>query len=143
MNKKVRVWRSGFGFAQIIAMLLVVIPTLAFIVILLTDYWGVMRVDNNLILISNIMSRALDNEQNITDVASSSMYKAALKNAASICPNHTSIQLVSQSPNPSPGTIDVTVSYGYKSRYFNKNLQAHMITYSYQDQNRSIKYICK
>ncbi len=143
MNKKVRAWRSGFGFAQIIAMLLVVIPTLAFIVILLTDYWGVMRVDNNLILISNIMSRALDNEQNITNIKGSSMYKSAFKNAASLCPNHTSIQLVSQKPNPSPNTIDVTVSYGYKSRYFNKNLQAHMITYSYQDQNSSVKYICK
>ena len=136
-------WRRGFGLAQIMALLLVVLPTLAFIVTFLIDYWAVMRIDNNLKLITNIATARLNN---FTDL-SADPDDAALQNVlSSYCPYNTALSFTDSrvSDGPETGAITVTASYTYNGTYLKaKTAVARMSTYSYNDQNATINLVCK
>jgi len=137
--KNKRGFRKGdIGLAQIMAMLLVVLPTMAFIIALLTDYWAVMQADYKLKLIANSVSEVADNKQNLSGFTTSDN---------GLCPKGSTLSF----SNPSfysdankTGFIDVTIRYLYNGTYFkNKMLTTTMHTYSYHDQNMSIVGTCQ
>lgn len=135
-------WRPGFGLAQIMALLIVVLPTIAFIITFLIDYWAVMRVDNNLKLVTNMATSQFNN---YTDLSSSPTDAQLQTMLSSFCPKDSSISLVgSRVGDASAGVITVNASYTYNGTYLkNQTIVAKMSTYSYHDQNATINLVCK
>lgn len=135
-------WRGGFGFAQIMALLLVVLPTVVFIITLLLEYWAVMRIDNNLKLMTHLATSKLNN---VTDL-SLDVEDAQLQSALSrYCPKETSVSLAGSRVADGAGAdfISVSASYTYSGNYLkNKTITAKMETYSYHDQNGTIELVC-
>lgn len=140
--KNKRTWRRGFGLAQIMALLLVVLPTMAFIVTLLIDYWAVMRIDNNLKLMTNLATSKFNNSTDLSTNPSDANLQTIL---SSYCPKDTAVNLsASRAGDASAkGVISVTASYTYNGTYLkNKTMNATMVTYSYHDQNATINLVC-
>lgn len=140
--KNKRTWKGGFGLAQIMAVLLVVLPTIAFIVTLLIDYWAIMRIDNNLKLMTSLATTKMNN---ITDL-SFSPSDANLQNLlSSYCPKDTAVNLNASriGDGSAEGIIIVNASYTYNGTYLkDKTMNATMVTYSYHDQNATINLVC-
>jgi hypothetical protein len=135
-------WRRGFGLAQIMAVLLVVLPTVAFIVTLLIDYWAVMRIDNNLKLMTNLATSKINN---ITDLSMSPSDAALETLLSSYCPKDTAISLAGSraGDGSAAGIITVNASYTYNGTYLkDKTMTSTMVTYSYHDQNATINLVC-
>jgi hypothetical protein len=127
--------RKGFGLGQIMAMLLVVLPTIAFIVTFMLDYWSVMQADYKLKLIANQVSERADN---MKDLSSFSM------NGNVTCPNGTSLVFGNRKDSNKKGKIDIIITYTHNGPYLkNKVLSTQMHTYSYHDQNMSIIGSCQ
>ncbi len=135
-------WRGGFGLSQIMALLLVVLPTIAFIVTLIFDYWSVMQADYKLKLIANMASGYYNSKEDITDTTD---INTSLMNKASIlCPSGTTLSESSRENNESEGVINLNVEYLHDGTYFkNKTLSTNIITYSYHDQNLSAVLTCQ
>ncbi|WP_151899537.1 hypothetical protein [Sulfurimonas hydrogeniphila] len=135
-------FRNAFGMGQIMAMLLVVLPTLAFIITLMTDYWSVMQEDYKLKLIANQTSTVLDSEQDLR----SNTLNATLDTevGSRLCPKGTTISFSTPADATLPGQVIVTIKYTHNGHYFkNKTLSTQMQTYSYHDQNISITGTCQ
>ena len=134
-------FRNGFGMGQIMAMLLVVLPTLAFILTLMIDYWSVMQEDYKLKLIANQVSMILDGKETLRDANLSTTLNNSINN---ICPRGTTLSFSSPQDAPTLGQVSVTIAYVHNGAYFkNKTLSTQMQTYSYHDQNISITGTCQ
>jgi hypothetical protein len=134
-------FRNAFGMGQIMAMLLVVLPTMAFILTLLIDYWSVMQEDYKLKLIANQTSMVLDSKQ---DLRAADLNTTLSNEINNICPKGTSLSFSAPQNAPILGQISVTISYMHNGPYFkNKTLNTQMQTYSYHDQNISITGTCR
>jgi hypothetical protein len=128
-------FRNAFGMGQIMATLLVVLPTIAFITTLLVDYWGVMQVDYKLKLLANAVSVEADGMEDLTNFNVSDR---------GFCPPNTTLVYSNQTTSPNKGQIDITIAYTYNGAYFkNKKMSTSMHTYSYHDQNMSITGTCQ
>ncbi len=141
MNNR-RDWRCGFGLAQIMAVLLVVLPTIAFIVTLLIDYWAVMRIDNNLKLMTSLATAKMNN---ITDLSSSPSDSSLQTLLSSYCPKDTAVTLSGSrvGDGTAKDIIIVNASYTYNGVYLkDKTMNATMVTYSYHEQNATISLVC-
>ena len=132
--KNRKTWRNGLGLSQIMATLLVVLPTMAFIVTFLLDYWSVMQADYKLKLLANQVAEVANNQ---TDISNFTMVDRGL------CPNGSSLSFGSQDAGAAKGYIDITIRYNYKGTYIkDKNISTSVSTYSYHDQNMSITGTC-
>ena len=140
-------FRNAFGMGQIMAMLLVVLPMLAFIMTLMIDYWSVMQEDYKLKLIANQASRVLDSEQDLQDLHdlnTTALTKLTNKVGSNLCPRNTTISFSNTADANQSGLINITVEYVHNGAYFkNKTLSTQMQTYSYHDQNISITGTCQ
>jgi len=136
--KSKRGFRNGLGLSEIMATLLVVLPTMAFIIALLTDYWAVMQADYKLKLIANYVADVANNQKDL------STFSVADRG---LCPKGSTLSFSAPQHYNDPakkGFIDVTIAYKYDGTYFtDKNLSTTMHTYSYHDQNMSITGICQ
>ena len=140
--KNNRSFRNGFGMGQIMAMLLVVLPTLAFVITLMIDYWSVMQEDYKLKLIANQASLVLDSEQDLR--AADLNATLTSKVGSNLCPRGTNISFSAPADAPQFGQVIVTIKYTHNGHYFkNKTLNTQMQTYSYHDQNISITGTCQ
>lgn len=136
-------WRNGFGLAQIMALLLVVLPTMAFIVTFLIDYWALMRIDNNLKLIANMATSRLNSVSDLSVGVDDSLLENTL---SSFCPKGKKVDFTGsrKGDGAGKGYIEVSVNYTYNGTYLkDKNLVTKMTTYSYHDQNATIELSCK
>jgi len=136
-------FRNGFGMGQVMAMLLVVLPMIAFIITLMIDYWSVMQEDYKLKLIANQASRVLDSEQVLR---ANDLNTTALtdKVGSNLCPRNTTINFSDPADANQSGLINITIEYVHNGTYFkNKTLKTQMQTYSYHDQNISITGTCQ
>lgn len=141
MNNK-QGWRKGFGFAQIMAMIVVVIPVTILIITLLFDYWAVMQLDNRLKLMCHRAIMAIDNNETLSTFALSAPDKTAI---ASLCPtampNLTLVRVGDLSAGQT--RIEAVITDYPFNRLGNKTLHASIVSYSYRDQNGSFKLECK
>ncbi len=136
--------RGGFGLSQIMALLLVVLPTIAFIVTLIFDYWSVMQADYKLKLIANMASGYYNSVEDTTDINATHLSDNLLDQASKICPGSTNLATPSYDNNESEGIINIKVEYLHDGTYFkNKTLSTNIITYSYHDQNLSAVLTCQ
>lgn len=136
-------WRNGFGLTQIMALLLIVLPTMAFIVTFLLDYWALMRVDNNLKLIANMATSRLNSVTDLSADLNDSLLEDKL---SSFCPNGKKVNFTGSRKGNGAGKdyIELSVNYTYNGTYLkNKNLVTRMTTYSYHDQNATIELSCE
>ncbi|WP_457750238.1 hypothetical protein [Sulfurimonas sp.] len=135
-------FRHAFGMGQIMAMLLVVLPTLAFIITLMIDYWSVMQEDYKLKLIANQTSMVLDSQQDLRAADLNTTLNTQV--GSNLCPRGTTISFCTPADAPTPGQVIVTIQYLHNGHYFkNKTLSTQMQTYSYHDQNISITGTCQ
>ncbi len=137
-------WRNGLGLSQIMATLLVVLPTLAFSVTMIIEYWAVMQADYRLKLVTNLTSNFLDSSGNlprtISDTVGYTNYETAVND---LCPANTDIEFT-QGVDNVKGEISVTVKYIHNGTYFkNKTITSKMHTYSLHDKNISVVATCK
>jgi len=133
-------WRKGLGLSQIMATLLVVLPTMAFIVTFIIDYWSLMQADYKLKLIANMGAEYYNSKVDITDVNEDATF---LGSAGGICPNGTTLSLKSSAAGDTAGQISLTVEYLHDGPYLkNKTVTTSMLTYSYHDQNLSATLQC-
>ncbi len=132
------------GLGQIAAVLLVVLPTLAFSVTFLIAYWNVMQIDYKLKLIAN-MSADFYNSVEDTSAIDTTLQSKLLSNAGKLCPKDTSLVVSKSGNGATSGVIDLYVEYTTpNTRYFgNKKMTTAMHTYSYNDQNLSVTLTCK
>ena len=135
--------RGGFGLAQIMATLLVVLPTLAFLVTFMFDYWAVMQNDNRLKLIANMTSTQLDSLEDLSIEGLNSYDWTILSSKLDeLCPGSSKIVFKGRSDSQK-GVVDVIVSYHHTGRYFDKTISTSMSTYSYHDQNATVNLTCE
>ena len=147
MNKKSlrSSWRKGdMGLGQIAAVLLIVLPMLAFSVTFLIAYWNVMQIDYKLKLVANMSADYANGIKDTTNIDPVSLNKF-LSNAGKLCPNNTSLIVTKSGNGATSGVIDLYVEYTTpNTRYFgNKKMTTAMHTYSYNDQNLSVTLTCK
>lgn len=137
-------WRGGFGLSQIMAMLLLVLPTMAFIVTLILDYWNVMQIDYRLKLIANMGSQFYNSENDLT-VANLNNNPAFFTQADTLCPAGTDLNITASANDATvAGVVDLRVEYDYNGTYFkNRTLSTNIITYSYNDQNLTAVLTCQ
>jgi len=134
-------FRNGFGMGQIIAMLLVVLPTIAFVITLMIDYWSIMQEDYKLKLIANQASMVLDSE---IDLRAADLNTTLNTSVGNICPGGKTLSFSTPQNAPVIGQVSVTIKYLHNGTYFkNKTLNTQMQTYSYHDQNISITGTCQ
>jgi|LGOV01.1.fsa_nt_gb hypothetical protein len=139
--------RKAFGLAQIMATLLVVLPTLAFIITFMLDYWAVMQADSRLKLITNLSSTALDSLEDLSDVGitaygATSDWTDLSTKLNQLCPAGKTISIGAREDAPN-NMVVVSASYNHVGRYFNKTISTSMSTYSYHDQNATINLVCQ
>ena len=137
--KTKRGFRSGMGFGQIMAMMLVVMPALAFSVTILFDYWSVMQADYKLKLIANYVSERANSAEDLTAFSSSDRGLCPRKDGAP-----TALVFSNQGFSTNANNIDITINYTYDGTYIkNKLLSTSIHTYSYHDLNMSITGTCQ
>lgn len=144
-----RSFRRGMGLAQIMATLLVILPTLAFIVTILFDYWGVMQSDHKLKLVANLTADFLVTRDDLRDFSDGSGGNAAdfqsyLNRVNNLCPSQTEVEFTTVGDAANYGEISISAEYDYNGTYFkNKTIATQMNLYSYKDQNISVVVRCK
>jgi hypothetical protein len=148
IRKSKTTWRNGLGLGQIMATLLVVLPTIAFSVTFLLAYWNVMQVDYKLKLIANVAAEfansSSDPQSDFTDLSSTSLFTMANK----LCPKGTTIAV---KPNTlsdanSSDVISIVVEYvtPVSDAYLGGTVVSTNIqTYSYNDKNMSVTLECQ
>ncbi|WP_304545919.1 hypothetical protein [Sulfurimonas microaerophilic] len=142
-------FRNGMGFAQIMATLLVVFPTLAFIFTILFDYWAVMQADQKLKLVANLTTEFAMTRDDLRDFSNGSGgnavdYQNYLDRVSQLCPNQTGAEFTSIEDAARSGEIAVIAQYDYNGTYFkNQTISTRMNVYSYKDQNLSVVVTCQ
>jgi hypothetical protein len=129
------------------ATLLVVLPTTAFFLTLLFDYWSLMRIDNQLKLITYQVSGMLNNAPDLstTEAAQSEMSESDRALLASFCPSSMAQTTFVRIGDMPPGQTQVTgrVVYNRLNHMGEKQLQSTLRSYSYHDQNGSFLFECQ
>jgi len=140
-------WRNGLGLSQIMATLLVVLPTIAFIVTLILEYYTVMQADYKLKLIANLAADYVNSKEDTTDWSDLNTKLLTPVNTKQLCPNGTTLvsSAAKRLNDQSTGQINIQVEYDYTQSVYisDKTLSTGMITYSYHDQNLSITLECQ
>jgi len=138
-------WRNALGLSQIMATLLVVLPTIAFIITFILEYYTVMQADYKLKLIANLAADYVNSKEDTTDWSDLNTKFLDPINAKRLCPNGTTLSVKSSTNDQPKGQINTTVEYNYTNAVYitDKVLSTGMITYSYHDQNLSITLECK
>lgn len=142
MNNKTA-WRKGFGLAQIMAMIVVVIPTSLFIMTLLFDYWAAMQLDNRLKLMSHRAVMAINSAELLDNAFAFSAEEKAL--LQSLCPSGKATLELSRTGDMPSGQTQVSALVVY-DRFIHlaaKELKSTITSYSYNDQNGSYQLECK
>ncbi len=138
--------RKGFGLGQIMATLLVVLPTLAFLITFMIDYWSVMQNDNRLKLIANLASTEFDgledlSTKGLSEYTSTQDWSILKSKLDQLCPSGNIV--LKPREDAQKGIVNIVVSYDHNGRYFKKTISTNMSTYSYHDQNATIKLVCQ
>lgn len=146
MNNK-KNWRSGMAIAEIMAMVVVVIPVTIFIITLLFDYWAVMRMDNQVKLIAHRGVMYINNavDASSADKVIGSMSEAEVKTMVSLCPpSNPSLNFV-RTGNSNEGEIvlEAKMVYSELNHLEPKTVSTIIKSYSYNDQNGSFVLECK
>lgn len=138
-------WRRGdMGIGQIAAVLLIVLPTLAFSVTFLISYWGVMQVDYKLKLIANMTADYLNEKTDITNYSGPD-FQVFHSRVSKLCPKGQAMVYKDIKYTEPKGVISITVEYttpATETYFANKTISTHMETYSYHDQNMSVVLQC-
>ena len=146
IRKTHKTWRNGLGLGQIMATLLVVLPTIAFSVTFLISYWNVMQIDYKLKLIANV---AADFANSSTNPQSdfSNFNATSLSNMANkLCPPGTAINTSNITNGSAAGEISIKISYTtpVTDTYLSgTTINTNMQTYSFHDQNMSVTLTCE
>jgi len=141
-------WRNG-DFGQIMALLLVVLPTLAFSITFIISYWSVMQADYKLKLVANLAADFVNEQTNTAiDIKDFSGYATFKKVADSLCPSSSTLDLNSTTTNTNgdEGIISITVKYTTPNTLAylkNKEIATKIETYSFHDQNLTAVLTCK
>jgi len=139
-------WRNAIGLGQIMATLLVVLPTIAFSVTFLISYWNVMQVDYKLKLIANLTADYVNAEEDLSSaIFTGSDFANYSATASSLCPNGSSLVVGTPSYTGPKGVVSITVQYTTPAddAYLkNKLISTKIQTYSYHDQNISVVITC-
>jgi len=139
-------WRKGdMGLPQIMATLLVVLPTIAFITTLIFEYWTIMQADYKLKLIANMTADYVNSKEDATVWGSDYTDFLANVNNNNLCPNGTTLGAKGSFANDeAQGVMNITIEYKYTKAVYitDKTLSTSMITYSYHDQNLSATLEC-
>lgn len=138
-------WRKGLGLAQIMATLLVVLPTIAFMITLIFEYWAIMQADYKLKLIANLASDYVNAKEDTTDWTDLNTKFLDPVNTKQLCPGSSSLSVKASANDQPAGQIDITVEYLFSGAVYisDKTISTGMITYSYHDQNLSATLECK
>ena len=142
--KSRRSWRSGIGFGQIMATLLVVLPTLAFSVTFMLAYWNMMQIDYKLKLIANISADYANSKKDLTDF-SDAAFSSYVTAASSLCPGEKTVSFGTPTYSGDKGIVSITVEYTTPSSdtYFGgQKISTNIQTYSFHDQNMSVAITC-
>jgi len=150
IRKNSRNWRNGLGLGQIMATLLVVLPTIAFSLTYLLSYWNVMQVDYKLKLIANMAADFANSRTDLRDFSNGggmdAVDFAAFKVSASkLCPQGRTILFNNLSDAASANEISITVQYTTPTTdtYLGGTvLNTQIQTYSFHDQNMSVVLTC-
>lgn len=146
MKSKKSTWRAGFGLGQIMATLLIVMPTMAFSIMFLVSYWNIMQIDYKLKLMSNIAAdyaSASENPQADFAALNGTDINASL---SSFCPKGTTIKPSDIRDASAADKISITVKYSTPTTdtYFaDTNISTNIQIFSYTDQNMSVVLTCK
>jgi len=146
MNNK-RGWRKGIGLPEMIAMIIVVIPTTIFMITLLFDYWALMRVDNQLKLIAHRTITALNNAEDLSskDSAIDSMKPEEYEMIQSLCPPikpNIAFDRIGDMPFGQT-KVEVMMTYDNLNHLDPKQMSSSITSYSYHDSNGSFTLECK
>ncbi len=133
-------FKKGFGIDTLMLFGLVVLPALVFIIFLIIEYWKIMRIDNNLKLITTMLTQKA---VVLNDFGDYSVFGDILNKAQGYCPVGTTLQTTSLDNNNSEGVITVTVTYKYNGAFFNPTLKASMTNLSFHDLNLTANLECK
>jgi len=142
--KSKRGFRNALGLGQIMATLLVVLPTLAFSVTFLLSYWNVMQIDYKLKLIANISADYANNSEDLTSFTGEE-FTAYVASASALCPDSKTIVFSAPSYTGEKGIVSITVEYTTPADdvyLANKRISTKIQTYSYHDQNMSVTLTC-
>jgi len=135
--------RRGFGLGQIMATLLVVLPTLAFLVTFMFDYWAVMQADNRLKLIAFMSSTHLDGLEDLSNAGLGKQdWTILFAELDKQCPGSTNIVYKGRA-DANSSIVEVIVSFNHSGPYFNRTISTSMSTYSYHEQNATINLVCE
>ena len=147
IRKTKKTWSNGFGLGQIAAILLVVLPTMAFSVTFLISYWNVMQVDYSLKLISNMAADYANSSENPqSDFSALDGSSSFVTSVSKLCPKgRTIIVDNSVADADTAGEISIKVLYTTPSTdtyLADTNISTKIQTYSYHDQNMSVTLTC-
>jgi len=140
--------RSGFGFDLIVGFLLLVIPMVAFVVILFMDIWMTMRVNNDLKLLNHQVANKLVNISDDTNSWDDEYAKIAPLIAIlgnTFCPkSKNTLKLLSTEAN-SGDLIESTISVTMPTTLLgDKKISNTIIVSSYDPTvNAKLNYECQ
>ena len=143
-NRVYKSFRNALGLDQIMATLLVVLPTIAFSVTMLISYWSIMQIDYKLKLIANLASDFANSREELRTFGDTSTARFVTQ-ASSLCPGGNTIVFSNLIDANAPDEISITVEYTTpaSNTYFaSKKISTHIQTYSFHDQNMSILLTC-
>lgn len=142
--------RAAIGLPQIMATLLVVLPTLVFAIVILLDYWSVMQADYKLKLVANIVSEYAIASEDLNNIKTGNILDqqarldSMVARANSLCPKGTSTAFSNIADATGFAEVDIEARYTYNGTYIkNKTLTTQMNAYSYVDQNISVVVTCQ
>lgn len=137
-------WRNAMGLSQIMATLLVVLPTLAFSVTFLLSYWNVMQIDYKLKLIANMTADYSNNKKDLT-VFEGESFTNFVSTVSKLCPKESTVIFEAPTYSGPKDIVSITVEYTTPQDDIylaNKLLSTNIQTYSYHEQNMSVVLRC-
>lgn len=137
-------FRNAIGLGQIMATLLVVLPTLAFSVTFMLSYWNVMQVDYKLKLIANMAADYANNQKDLTQFSGEG-FTNFTDSISKLCPKEAEVVFDTPTYDGAKGIVSITVEYTTpeSDNYLGgKLLSTNIQTYSYHDQNISVTLRC-
>ena len=145
IRKSKKSWRNGLGLGQIMATLLVVLPTIAFSVTFLISYWNVMQVDYKLKLIANMAANFANSRETLqadfTALGDSSPFIVSISR---LCPQGRTMGVGTISDGLA-GEISMLIQYttpATDTYLSNQLISTRIQTYSFHDQNMSVTLTC-
>ena len=139
-----KAWRNGLGLGQIMATLLVVLPTMAFSITFLISYWSVMQVDYKLKLIANMAADFSNSLEDTTNIDATELANFSTS-VSRLCPLGRTIIMGTPTYTGNTGEITIIVEYttpATDTYLSNKTITTRMQTYSYHDQNMTVTLTC-